>query len=406
MNRRALAALALSASCLAGPAAGADLQPYQMVRSLQLVQDRIADGDDAALPIQRRLLEIIDERLREVGPDAFADERNFRALLVYAMSGGNPTTTETLLTELDVEGSERDIGRGLVSYVRGDLADARELLASMEPEALAPEVGAFVALVRGTVILRDDPETAVRLFDQARLLSPGTLVEEAALRRSISASAEMGDTERFARASMQYVRRFLASPYASQFAEAFVSALVALHETADLAVVEEVVARMNDEQAHTIYLRIARKSAIEGYDELLDFASDHARDHAGPESEDADPRAQLYASIASVTSDNMTEVLDTLDGIDRGRLSANDRDLLDAARSIAQEVMARPVTGERDGEEAAGHAGGEDAPAGDEVAQTADAEAEETGEASTRQFVGNTRDKLGEIDRLLEENEP
>ncbi len=32
------------------------LPPYQMVRSLQLVQDRIAAGDHAALPIQRKLL--------------------------------------------------------------------------------------------------------------------------------------------------------------------------------------------------------------------------------------------------------------------------------------------------------------------------------------------------------------
>ena len=37
-------------------------QPYQMVRSLQLVQDRIAGGDHAALPMQRKLLEMIDAR--------------------------------------------------------------------------------------------------------------------------------------------------------------------------------------------------------------------------------------------------------------------------------------------------------------------------------------------------------
>ena len=36
-----------------------------MVRSLQLVQDRIASGDHAALPMQRKLLEMIDKRFRE-----------------------------------------------------------------------------------------------------------------------------------------------------------------------------------------------------------------------------------------------------------------------------------------------------------------------------------------------------
>jgi len=41
------------------------LQPYQLVRSLQLVQDRIAAGDHAAMPMQAKLLEMTDARLRQ-----------------------------------------------------------------------------------------------------------------------------------------------------------------------------------------------------------------------------------------------------------------------------------------------------------------------------------------------------
>jgi len=56
-----LAALVLVAVATPGRAAET-LQPYQMVRSLQLVQDRIAAGDHAALPMQAKLLEMIDAR--------------------------------------------------------------------------------------------------------------------------------------------------------------------------------------------------------------------------------------------------------------------------------------------------------------------------------------------------------
>ena len=70
------------------------MQPYQLVRSLQLVQDRIASGDHAALPMQGKLLEMIDPRLRRPTPQDFKDAKNFRALLVYGMSGGNPLTVE------------------------------------------------------------------------------------------------------------------------------------------------------------------------------------------------------------------------------------------------------------------------------------------------------------------------
>ena len=59
--------------------ASSTLQPFQMIRSLQLVQDRIANGDHAALPMQRKLLEMIDERLRNGTVDDLAEPRNLSA---------------------------------------------------------------------------------------------------------------------------------------------------------------------------------------------------------------------------------------------------------------------------------------------------------------------------------------
>ena len=63
------------------------LQPYQLVRSLQLVQDRIAAGDHAAMPMQAKLLEMTDTRLREADAEDFKDPKNFRALLVVLRRG-------------------------------------------------------------------------------------------------------------------------------------------------------------------------------------------------------------------------------------------------------------------------------------------------------------------------------
>jgi len=55
MLRSAATALAIALS-LPASAPASELQPYQMVRSLQLVQDRLADGDHAALPIRMTAL--------------------------------------------------------------------------------------------------------------------------------------------------------------------------------------------------------------------------------------------------------------------------------------------------------------------------------------------------------------
>lgn len=378
------------------------LEPYQMVRSLQLIQDRVAGGDAAALPMQRKLLEIVDKTFRNAKPSDFDNKRNLRALFIYAMSGGNPKTVKALMRRLDLDAGERDLGRGIVSYLESDFGAARDYLSSVDPFSLAPELGAFTALISGTVLTPEDPARALEMLDKARLLGPGTLVEEAALRRTVTLSAKLQDPERFVRASTQYVHRFLDSPYASQFADAFVAAVVKLRDRIDLDAVDGIVWAMTDEQAQAIYLRLARQSAIEGYNELLRFASTRAARFAEA-GEGEDPRAVLYSTISSVTSDNVADVVERLDKLDRSRLSVDDRKLLDAAKAVAREVIAGLVP-------AASEAGaGANATLTEGTVSQAPAAADAYDVEKFRTFretdqiVANTREKLDEIDRLLQE---
>ncbi|MGB5799346.1 MAG: chemotaxis protein MotC, partial [Mesorhizobium sp.] len=125
-----LAALVLVAVATPGRAAET-LQPYQMVRSLQLVQDRIAAGDHAALPMQAKLLEMIDARLRSATPETFGEPKNFRALLVYGMSGGNPVTVQATASRLELEPHDQAIADGIVAYLNGRPAAAIAALDSV-----------------------------------------------------------------------------------------------------------------------------------------------------------------------------------------------------------------------------------------------------------------------------------
>ncbi|MGB6119113.1 MAG: chemotaxis protein, partial [Mesorhizobium sp.] len=161
------------------------LEPYQMVRSMQLIQDRVANGDHAAMPMQHRLLGMIDRRLREAEPSEFEDRRNLEALFVYAMSGGNPTTLDVVLSRLR-PGTQQDaaLARAIGFYLRGDVGNSINALKEIDPKIYPLESGPFIALVKGSVMVADRPDLAADLFDYARLQSPGTLVEEAALRRS------------------------------------------------------------------------------------------------------------------------------------------------------------------------------------------------------------------------------
>lgn len=320
------------------PAAAMDgPQPYQMVRSLQQVQDRIADGDTAALPMQRKILELADAKFRGMDAAAFDDPLNRRALLLYAMSGGNPATVELALSRLGKDEPDRRLGDAILLYIQGQPKAAASAFDRIEPMIYKSELAAYLALVKGAVLATDQPDAAIKALDQARLLSPGTLIEEAALRRSVSVAATLNDDRRFLRSAYRYAQAFIHSPYASQFADGFVAGVIALHGKVSLAAVREVIDLMDAERQHVIYLRIARKAAIDGLEDLSAFASAAAEGKVGD-----DPRAQLYSGLSSVTSESIEDVSAKLAEVDRKQLSANDRRLLDAARAVAAGVTAAP----------------------------------------------------------------
>ncbi|WP_244483461.1 chemotaxis protein MotC [Mesorhizobium sp. 1M-11] len=319
------------------------LQPYQMVRSLQLVQDRLASGDHAALPMQNKLLEMVDARFRASKPDDFKEPRNLRALLVYGMSGGNPATVRDVTRRAQLDETNQAIVDGILDYLGGQPGPAIEALQAVDPMTLSPDVGAFVALIKGSLLAAEDPVQALTLLDQARLLSPGTLVEEAALRRSVAITTTNGDAARFAQASTQYVERYLLSPYASQFADSFVAGVVTLHMALSQDKLPDITSMMDKERERVIYLRIARRAAIDGLNDLSAFASARAIPQDKGATKTDDPRAELYASLSSITSATVDDIRAKLKTIDRSRLSPSDRSLLDAAQQITQEVVAPPI---------------------------------------------------------------
>lgn len=329
------------------------LQPYQLVRSLQLIQDRIAGGDHAAMPMQAKLLEMTDARLRAADAEDFKDPKNFRALLVYGMSGGNPVTVEAAASRATTDPRSLAIAKGIVAYLSGRPAAAIEILKPIDPMSVPPDLGAFLALVKGSLLATDEPAAALTLLDEARLLSPGTLVEEAALRRSVGLAVAQGDAARFALASTQYVAGYLYSPYASQFADSFVSGVIQLHMSISQDKLADITSMMDPEREKVIYLRIARRAAIDGLSDLSTFASTRAeRGRSGKGNQD-DPRAVLYSSLSTVTSATIDDVRTRLGKIDRGKLSESDRALLDAAQAVAGEVVAPVPAASKDETEAA-----------------------------------------------------
>ena len=417
-----------------------DLPPYKMLRSLQFIQDSIVLGDHSSADMQRFMLAAIDKRLREADNSIFDDPRNVDAALIYAMSGGNPETL-TFLANRDIEGNfDSRVTDALNHYLAGKGGLMVESLEKAIPEYRNSRVGPYLYLVLGNAKSQQSPESSLKYYDWARLTAPGTNIEEAALRRSIALATRGKMTEKGFRYSLSYARRFLASPYASQFADVFVELAVSSYGPETEGKVEEILGFLDKPRQREVYLRIARRAAIGGMQALAKLASDRAQSLS--DGKDAGPNAlaSLYSGLVGVPSKGILEAVKDIDSIPEADLSPRDRALKQAAQAVAQEVLRAPEPAglsltpvsvqpesltqaspstveseEKAGEETAETGSGDSpfaAPASDtalKVAQPADVQQQATSDSPADPvldaFLSTGRSKLDEIDSLLKGDE-
>ncbi len=406
MRKTGIAALCFGFSWMVLPDLGraqSDLPPAKIVRSLQFVQDSVVRGDHAAREMQKYLLETIDTSLRTADTSIFSDSKNADAALTYIMSGGNPATLDYLLAR-DVQGHfDSRITNVLQKYFNGRGAQIEKIVADLIPEYRNGVLGPYLMLIAGNIAINRDPALSLTFFDDARLSAPGTIIEEAALRRSIVATMQAKQPEKALVYLRKYAVRFIHSPYASQFADLFVSFAVDNYGVASNDHIAEITALMDDERAEEIYLRIARQASLRGQTELARFATEEA-EALLPQTGDVARASlsKLYSGLATVSSDAVSSARESLANIPNEELSPRDLALRDAAKSIADQIMREPVAG------AAAPADPE-SPSADSAAEapiaTAVAQTGSSADAPMVDFFDKSRARLNEIDTLLKKEE-
>lgn len=332
-----------------GPAAVAhaedqeDIAPYKMLRSLQFVQDSVVLGDHSAAEMQRFMLGTIDQRLRTIDQSVFDDDRNVDAALIYAMSGGNPETLEYLVAR-DVNGHfDNRISDVLRKYLSGKGLLVAKSLVETANEYKDKKIGPYLALVGGNVTIAKSPMEALKLYDQARLTAPGTIVEEAALRRSVSICVEAGMVDKGLDYSQRYVRRFLHSPYASQFADLFVRLLVYHDHEVKADDVISILSFMDEARQREVYLRIARAAAIAGKGDLARMAAARAQTLSGDSDNAFGALADFYGGMASIPTDKIDAATKNISSIPDQELSPRDQALRAAAKLLRNKCFVRPI---------------------------------------------------------------
>jgi chemotaxis protein MotC len=373
--------------------------PVQLVRTLHLMQDQIAVGSTEAHIGQRGLLGILDDRFMNLEQETWRTTKNIRAAVSFVLSGGNPGILRKLLdlgTSIVAE-SDRPLIEGALAYVEGREEAAQIALASLDPQSLPPTLGAQLALVQAALVVRKNAAKSDELLDFVRLQAPGTLLEEAALRRQVFVVSQTGNMEKFQSLATEYLRRYRHSIYAGNFRQRLASALTRIDFGKEASRFEGAVAMMSElepEARRDLYLLAARSSIEQGFTISARLLAEKAQELVESDKMSA-ARAKLYRAASLITSPQAIEdAVNDLRSLDRSTLAEGDLELLNSALAIAGQIRKMPEIESRQA------LGAKPDPIKLEVERPTGASASVQG-LEQLQALSKARDALHRVDKLI-----
>jgi len=313
-------------------------EPFELIRSLRSLQDRIARGDGAAFLSYRKALSQFTEQLSRAPEEAWKDPRNVRAAVALVLSGGDPSVLQPLVSQ--VTGQDLALVRGALAYGQNHNEEAMGQLADVDVRMLDPSVAGHIALVQAELLAKKDREKSLALLAEARLLAPGTMIEEAALRREVALAVESGDADRFETSSRQYVRRFANSAHMPNFRRQWaidVATRGMAEDPVRRAGLESTLVFLSDSQRLEVYLSIAWEGLKGGGVDLVRWAAAKASQLASEDSAQH-LRAKLCEAAVLILTDEFDRGQTTLQGLPVDRLSEEETRLLAAAVRVAKQV--------------------------------------------------------------------
>ncbi len=313
-------------------------QPFEIVRSIQAIQDQIVRGNATARAKLPKIIEQMGERLLASDREVWRDPRNARAAVIYTLSGGQGRVIRKAIETGLPPKPELELMRGSLAYIEEREAEAKKIFSTIDAKMVTPAAAGHVAMIQSALIAKENPGEAIRLLDLARVLAPGTLVEETALRRELVLADEIADIDKFTFLSSEYIWRFPNSAYFDSFRQRFVSSAVHFGLTVkptEFTALEELVSQIDSSGQLALYLQIARKSIIDGKPDAALFAARKAVSLAA-DARTERARATLYESAALILTNHYEKGVRELESVDASRLPKQDVELKGAVATFAK----------------------------------------------------------------------
>ena len=344
-GRRLAYALAATAIVVVLGGAAASAQTISdLTMDLQSLQVRIAAGDKAAYASQAERISAIGAAIAAAKPEVWRSKRETDAAVIYLLSGGQPRDIVRLVDSGAVPASEISLMRAF-AYVLGNETEAEKRLSGIDASRLPLRLAGPMAFAQSVIETDRNSAKAIELLDLARLLAPGTLVEEAALRREIMLEADQHQVERVALLARQYASRFGASVYAEGFLQTLAGALAqsgATDSPANFDKFHAFFAALAPDTRRGFLLGLARAATLSGRFQVATTAADAALDGVAPDGVE-EARGKLYEAMARILTPDYDAGLAELQSVAQARLDRHDQELLAAARGVAAFIHEPPA---------------------------------------------------------------
>lgn len=321
-------------------AADQDVKISNMVSDLQRIQVEMAMGDKSAYARQIDRLHAIGEAIDAAPADVWNDKNETDSAATFVLSGGPVRPIARLLQSGAVPDSEFSLLRGALAYASGREREALNLLEGIDPRTVGLRLGGQLAYAQSVLITAKDPRRSIELLDLARLLAPGSLVEEAALRREILITGDQHDSDRVIFLARQYVTRFPHSIYAENFIQGLAATSVRyglVSKLADLQKFNALLTLVSPEQRRGFLLTLARAQTVGGVPDVAGAAASLVLADLPPGAPE-ESRARLYDAAAKVLSPDYDAGVQELKSLDRNRLGRADQRLLGAVLYVAEHL--------------------------------------------------------------------
>ncbi|MEL6750548.1 MAG: hypothetical protein AAFO70_00535 [Pseudomonadota bacterium] len=318
MRMAGLTLVLMATSAPAVAAANGELD--QLLAMHARVQDEAARGAPAAVDLKGQLRLTIVTALDE-GADADVER-----LAQFALSGGRSRSLQERLAK-----REDALSKAVVALMGNRMDVGRDALAGLDTTGLTTRTKALIALNRALLV---DPAQARPLLLRATALAPGTIVEEAALRRLVLAE------NRDAGLAARYWRRFAGSPYHAGLEAKLLDKLKGLQDDKADAFFKRLVSAMPRETASRFAVSWTRHALLAARPAPARVALKAARTFDSAKSAIVRERNRLMARVSDLASADTARVLRQLGRIDPSKLHEQDRAMLDASKQVARAILA------------------------------------------------------------------